>query len=419
VIARTSAMHYKGSNKDVARIGRELDVDYVVEGSVRRANDRVRISAQLIQAGDQAHLWAKSYDSELPDALKLQSDVARAIAQQVHINLSLRREPRPERVQAVNLEAYDAYLMGLHQFSRASPMGFGKAIECFRLAIEKDPRFAPAYAKMAITHALNSYFGYAPYSEAFPNAESAARKALELDDSLTEAHSALAIVHWFHHWNLAACERELECAVGLGPNDPTAHWTLAMFLGSMKEDHQRAATEASLAQSLDPLSIAIRSMTCWIHYWARRYDQAMAQARATLELDENASQAYYVLGTASRAMGAFDDAIAILEQANGRFRDPFSLAYLGMTYGLAGKRDQAQAVLGQLEQRRVPSIFAAYVYVGLGENELAMDRIEKAFDEHDGFVLVLRVSPDWDLLRPEARFQQLLRRLDLPARVGG
>jgi TolB-like protein len=156
VIARTSAMHYKGSNEDVARIGRERDVDYVVEGSVRRADHRVRISAQLIQAGDQAHLWAKSYDSELPDALTLQSDVARAI------------------------------------------------------------------------------------------------------------------VHWFHHWNLAACESELECAIDLNPNDPTAHWTLAMFLGSTKEDHQRAATEASLALSLDPRSIAIRSMTWWIHYWARR-----------------------------------------------------------------------------------------------------------------------------------------------------
>ncbi len=419
VIARTSAMHYKGTRKEIARIGRELDVDYVVEGSVRRVEARVRISAQLIKVSDRTHLWAKNYDSELLDALRLQSEVARAIVGEIDIKLSPGKERRLERVRPVDLETYDAYLLGLHQFSRANPSGFEKADQCFRMVIEKDPRFAPAYAKLAMTHALSAFFGYMPHSEAFPKAESAAQRALELDSSLTEAHTALATVYWFYRWDFAACQRELECAVGLNPNDPAAHWTMAMFLGSMKEDHRRAAIEASLAQSLDPLSIAIRSMTCWIPYWARQYDRAIAQARATLELDENAPQAYYVLGSAARAIGAFDDAITALERANAQFADPLSLAYLGMTYALAHKRDQAQVVLRRLEQscgsRPVPPIFPAFIYVGLGANAIAIDHIEKAFDEHDAFVLWLRVSPDWDLLRSEPRFQQLLRRLDLPS----
>jgi tetratricopeptide (TPR) repeat protein len=311
--------------------------------------------------------------------------------------------------------------LGLHQFSRASPCSFKAAEKYFELAIERDPGFAPAYAKLAMSQTLSAFFGYVPYSEAFPKAESAARKALELDRSLTEAISALATVHWFQNWNLAECQRELEYAVALNPNDPTAHWTLAMVLGSLREDHQRAAIEAGRAQSLDPLSIAIRSMTCWLPYWARQFDSAIAQARAAIELDENAVQAFYVLGTAYRAEGQFDDAIRTLERSAAKFADPFSLAYLGMTYGQAGQHDKARSVLSRLERscggHKVPPIFAAYVHAGLGQNCIAMDCIERAYEERDAFVLCLRVSPDWDLLRSEPRFQDLLLRLDLPTRL--
>ncbi len=421
VIARTSIMQYKGSRKDVARIGRDLALDYVVEGSVRRADEHIRISAQLIRVIDQTHLWAQSYDSELRDALSLQYDVARAIARQIGVNLAPGGAQPREPILPVDPGAYDAFLKGLHQFSRGSPGGFDKACESFYLAIERDPRFAPAYAKLAMTHALSAYFGYAPHSEAFPKAEAAARKALELDSSLTDAHSALATVHWFYYWNLAACESELECALALDPNDPAAHWTLAMFLGSMKEDHGRAEAEAGLALWLDPLSIAIRSMICWLPYWARQYDRAMAQARATLELDENAPQAFYVLGAAARAKGRFDDAITVLERSAAKFADPFSLAYLGMTYGFAGQHEQARAILRRLEQccapHPVPPVFRAFVHAGLGENGLALDHIDQAFGRHDAFVLWLRVSPDWDSLRAEPRFPQFLQRLELPPRA--
>jgi len=419
VIARTSAMRYKGTRKTVVRIGHELDVDYIVEGSVRRDGDHVRISAQLIQVDGQTHLWAQSYDDELRDALKLQSQIAQAIAGQVGVNLAVSAVQRTGQAQSVNVEAYDSYLLGLHHFSQGSPGGFESAEGYFRRAVEIEPRFAPAYSKSAMGHAMRGYFGYAPYHEAYPRAEAAARRALELDGSLAEPHATLATVNWFHHWNLAGCDREVECAIALNPNDPIAHWTAAMFQASMKEDHEQATAEANAALSLDPLSILIRSMVCWLPYWARHYDQAIAQARTTIELDEDASQAYYVLGASARAKGALADAVKTLEHAADKFGDPFSLAYLGMTYGIAGKRDQAQNILERLEPGgapgRVPSIFPAFVYVGLGEHRKAIDHIEKAFDEHDAFVLWLRVSPDWDLLRTDPRFQQLLLRLNLPA----
>ena len=416
VIARTSAMCYRDSHKSVAQIGHELDVDYVVEGSVRRADDRVRISAQLVKLKDQTHIWAKSYDGELRCTLNLQRDVAQAIVRHIDAELLQSAAPRVSSYQPVHPEAHDAYLLALHHFNQASPSGFQQADRYLRRAIEIDSGFALAYAKQAMGHALSAFFGYAPHSEAFPKAEVEARNAIKIENSLTEAHSALALVHWFHHWDLHACESELEFALDLNPNDPTAHWTSAMFLGSMKEEHERAANEASLALRLDPLSIAIRSMTCWLPYWARHYDEAIAQAHATLELDGNALQAYYVLGTAARAKGALDDAIATLEQATRKFGDPFSLAYLGMTYGHAGKRNQARAVLDQLEQKFgpqfVPPVFCAFVYAGLGECARAIEHLEKAFEIHDALVLWLRVSPDWDVLRSEPRFQDLLRKLN-------
>jgi tetratricopeptide (TPR) repeat protein len=272
-----------------------------------------------------------------------------------------------------------------------------------------------------MTRSLSAFFGYAPHCEAFPQAETAARTALKLDGTLTEAISALSTVQWFHHWNLAECDRLLENAVGFNPNDSTAHWTMAMFQGSMKEHHRRAAIEATLALSLDPLSIAIRSMTCWLPYWAREFDRAMAEARATLEVDDNAVQAFYVLGAAARATGNFDVAIATLSQSASKFADPFSLAYLGMTYGLAGKREQAQTVLNRLAgacaPHPVPAIFPAFIHAGLGEKSLAIDHIQKAVEDHDALALWLRVSPDWDTLRCEPRLQNIICRLNLPPRL--
>ena len=414
VIARTTAMHYKGSHKDVARIGRELGLDYVLEGSVRREGDQVRITAQLIQVSDQTHLWSKTYDAELRHILKLQSEVAQAVAAQIEIAVP---QTGRRRVGAVDPEAHDAYLKGLYHLSRLNPGELEKAAECFRRAIQRGPGYAQAHAKLALVHSLAGYFGYAAPSEAFRKAEAAAAKALDLDDELSDAHFALGLVHWFHTWDLPAAGRDIERAVALSPNDPIGHYGRAMFLASMKEDHPAAAAEMSLARELDPLSMLIRVSEGWVLYWARQFDRLIVHARETIELDENCVQAYNQLGLTYIATAAPGRAITALEEAARRFADPLSLAWLGMACGEAGEPERARAVLRRMEETAasgyMPSLCLSWVRVGLRENEAALDLIEKAYDEHDPVVLWLRVSPSFDALRGEPRYGPMIARLNL------
>jgi tetratricopeptide (TPR) repeat protein len=276
---------------------------------------------------------------------------------------------------------------------------------------------SPAYGKLATTHALMGFWGYVPACEAMPKVEKAALVALQADDTHPDAHGALAWVHWFYHWNLAEAEREFERAVELAPNDPLHHWFLSSFLGSMREDHQRAIAEAELAQELDPLSVLIQSSAGWVFYWARHYDRTIAQSRKALEMDPNCIPAYYTLGLALMAKSSFDEAIAALLEAGHRFGDHTSLGYLGLAYGLAGRREEARQVLAQLEQRaasqKVPLVCLAWVCIGLGENQTALDWLETAYAKHNTNILFLRCAPYYDPLRSEPRFEQLLARLPL------
>jgi tetratricopeptide (TPR) repeat protein len=216
-----------------------------------------------------------------------------------------------------------------------------------------------------MAYGMSAYFGYTPFQDAYLKVQSAAKRALDLDSLLAEPHVALGLMHWFRYWDLTECSRELECAIALNPNDPVAHWAMAIFQASMLADHQRAATEGELALALDPLSILVRSTLCWLSYWARQFDKAIQQCRVTLELNHNIPQAYYVLGAALRAQGNLDEAIATLEQAAAKFRDPLSLAYLGMAYGIDGRRDKARNVFQRLEESCAPhpvrSIFHAFI----------------------------------------------------------
>ncbi len=417
VIARTTAMQYKGTRKDVARIGRELDLDYAVEGTVRRDGDRVRISVQLIQVGDQTQLWAESYDREAREVIRLQTEVAQAIARRTEVAVSPAAQRRMERARPIDPEAHDAYVRGLHQYNKTDVGGFRNALEHFRVAVEKDPHHAPAWAKTAMTHAFSGLWGYASGSEAFPQAEAAATRALQLDEDLAEAHMARGTVAWLYRWDFTACRCEYERAVELNPNDPTGHWGLAMFLGSMKQDEHGAAVEIGLAQELDPLSSMIRSNAGWVHYWAGRYDRAVAQSREVLELDASCLQAYYVLGLAACARRSYEEAAAALEMAVARFGDPVSRGWLGMVYGLAGRRESARALLRELEQegvsRRLPSCLA-WVHAALGQEGEALDWLERAYQQHDAQVLWLRVSRVYDPLRAAPRFRRLVDRLNLP-----
>lgn len=415
VIARTSSMHFKGSRKGVAAIGAELDVGYILEGSVRQAGGRVRISAQLIRVSDQTHLWSKVYDSKLRDVLSLQTEVAQAVAQEMDI-----AGPPSNKSPAVDPEVHDAYLRGLYAFSRFTPAGMRAAAECFELALSKNPEFMPALARLAGMHSFAGYFGFASPRESFPKAEAAAKRALALDDSIPDAHQAMAFVQWLHYWDLPAAQRELERAVSLNPNFAPGHFGLALFLGSMREDHVRAAAEAALARSLDPLSIGFRASMGWLLYWSRQHARAIAHGRETLEMDPNSPLAYYLIGHSATVSSKHDVAIAALEESAKRFGDPFSLSYLAMAYGFASQPLKARELIARLEAiaagRPVRPICLAWASLGLGDPEVTLDYLEKAHAEHDAQVLWLRVSSVYDCLRKHPRFQRLLARLPLPTR---
>jgi len=375
----------------------------------------VRITAQLIQVSDQTHIWSKTYDAELRHVLRLQSEVAHAVATQIEIAVP---QTGKRRTGTVDPEAHDAYLKGLYHLGRFNPGELEKAAECFRQAIQRGPGYAPAHAKLALAHSLAGYFGYAAPSEAFPKAEAAAAKALDLDDGLADAHFALGFVHWFHTWDLSAGERDIERASELSPNDPNGHFGHAVFLGGMKEDHPAAMVEVNLARELDPLSMLIRMCEGWMLYFARQFDRLIVHARETIELDESCVQAYNQLGLAHIAIGAPGRAMAAIEEAARRFGDPISLACLGMACGEAGEPEKARAVLRRMEVTAasgyMPSLCLSWVHIGLGEHEAALDRIEKAYDEHDPVVLWLRVFPIFDPLRGEPRYEQMVVRLNLP-----
>lgn len=242
-------------------------------------------------------------------------------------------------------------------------------------------------------------------------------RALELDEALPDAWIAMALVHWFHHWDLAACRRDLGRALDLSPNDPTAHWVLSTVLSVMLEDQDVAIAEASAAEEFDPLSTAIRSTTGWIHYWSRQFDRAIAHMRKTIEMDECCFHAWCVAGVASMAKSSFEDAIANLERACAIGGDNLSLSFLAMAYGLAGRREQASAALRRLEapaaSHHVAPMCLVFALMGLGENERALDLLEKMYEEHDSQILMLQVSPIYDTLRPNARFGRLVSKTGL------
>lgn len=419
VISRTSAMRYKDTDKCVPEIARELNVDAVVEGSVLRAGDRVRITAQLIDAARDEHLWAESYERDLRDILTLQSQVAQAIAGEIRVKLSPQERTRLATARPVNPAAHEAYLKGRYHWSKWHAEGLKKAVEYSQQAIEKDPTYAPAYAGLAEAYVFLGYWGYLSPREVYPKAKVAALRALALDETLAEAHRALGAVRWYYDWDLAACEKEFQRALELNPNHAEAHIWYSVFLSVIKEEHEKSLAGAKCARELDPFSSFVNVVSAWIFYWARQYERAIEQARNTLELDPQARQAYRVLGTTFVAQQAFPEAIDALQKAVEASRDPLNLAHLGMAYAMAGKTDQARALLGEVKekaaQEHVSAICFAWLHAGLGENDMAFEWFERAYQEREPMLFWIRFTPTPDPLRQDPRFRDLVRRMSLPS----
>jgi TolB-like protein/Tfp pilus assembly protein PilF len=419
VIARTSTMPYKRAKKPVNEIAAELGVDYLLEGSVRREGDRVRITTQLIRARDQTHLWAENYDRDLAGVLDLQSQVSRAVADRIQLALApsdrvVRASPRP-----LNPQAHEAALMGRYFLERRTADSIRKARDSFEQAVRLDPSYALAYVGLADAHILSVTYSDAPANEAMTRARAAVSKALELDPDLAEAHAWLGVILAEHDWDWAAAEREFRRAVDLDPNFAYAHKLYGEYLSYLGRFDQ-AIAEARLARQLDPLSIVTNSLLGFVLYRARKYDEAVVELNRAIELDPNHPMPYLPKGLAYSMKGMPNEALASLRE--GHALTPGSsemVAQIAYAAARGGRRDEARTLLNELLERsrkqHVSPFFFAVAYTGLGESAAAIDSLERAYAERDWLVCVLKTDPIFDPLRDHARFQDLLRRINFPA----
>ncbi|MDA2912834.1 protein kinase [Acidobacteriia bacterium AH_259_A11_L15] len=418
VIARTSVMQYKGSEKPLAEIARELNVDAVLTGSVLRVGDRVRITAQLINARTEEHLWADRYERELRDVLTLQNEIVTTIARQIEVTLTPAEATRLAEARPVNPEAYEAFVKGRHHLNKATPGEINKAIAYFNEAIGKDPDYALPYAGLADSYNYLAFVGGLAPRELFPRAKRAAARALEIDDSLAEAHSALGYAAMLYDWDWAAAEREHQRAVELNPNSAQAHLQYSWYLGSQGRFEQARAAIIR-ASELDPLSLIISANMSNYFHWKRDYDGMLEQTRKTLELDPNHSLGHLFSGHAYVGKGLYDDAIAEYEKAvEVSGGGPGFKGHLGYAYALAGHKGKALEILHELKElskkQYVPSVGIALVLIGLEDTDQAFAWLEKAYEERDVLFLYLTMARWFDPLRDDPRFQDLLRRLNLP-----
>jgi len=420
VISRTSAMRYKGSDKPLPEIARELNVEGIVEGSVMRAGNRVRITAQLIHAATDRHLWAKSYDRDVSDVLALQSEVARSIAEEVQAKLTPQERARLARPRPVDPTAHEAYLKGRYHWARATEESVRRSIEYFAEAVAKDPRYAPAYAGLsdAYNQLANPILEIVPQGEIIPKAKAAATKALELDDSLAEAHISLGRIKFYFDWDWTGAEKSFRRAIELNPNYPYAHYIYALLLSALGR-HAEAIHEATRAQESDPVALLVNGVAGLIYCFARQFGTAEEQLRKTLQLDPNFMFAHWILGgLCLLPMGRYDEAIVELQKAiamSETVAHPRGL--LGYAYAKVGRRDDALRVLDELEElsqrRYVAPVSRAFTYSGLGD-ERVFPALEEAYQQRSSSLVWARVFPHWDDLRAQPHFQDLLRRMNFP-----
>jgi TolB-like protein/DNA-binding winged helix-turn-helix (wHTH) protein/Flp pilus assembly protein TadD len=418
VISRTSVMVYKGAHKSLPQIARELNVDAVVEGTVLRAGDQVRITAQLIDASTDKHIWSQSYEGELRDTLALQDRVARAIAEQIQINLTPREQAALKSATVVNPQAYESYLKGRYFWSKRTADGLKVALAYFNQAIEEDPNYAQAYSGLADTYALLGDWQYAVMTpkEAYPKAKAAALKAVKLDNALGEAHNSLAFVLDGFDWDLDAAGKEFRRAIELNPGYATAHHWYAWHLALLGQYHQ-AIAEMKKAESVDPLSLIINADLAELLVIAHSYDEAIEQSRKTIEMDPNFAMAHNQLAEAYLQKHMFDQAIAELQKAvqlSGG--SPMCNANLARAYTLSGKRSEAMKLLNDLKSsstaRNSHASEVAAIYASLGDKDEAMNWLEKGYAERFNPGVLIR--PAFDPLRSDPRFQRLVQRVGLP-----
>jgi TolB-like protein len=417
VIARTSVMHYKHSQEQLQQIAHELGVQYVLEGTVRRDADRVRISAQLIPMSDQTHLWGRSYDRDTKDLLVLQSEIAREISGEIQTALGERKPiaPAPQpTLSSEGYEAYNLYLQGQFFWNKRTPEGFQEAISYFQQATAKDPGYARAYAGLADVYALLGGYTAIPATESMPKARAAALRALQLDDNLPEAHAALALIVQNYDYDWQTAEKEFKRAIELNPNYATAHHWYAEHL-AWQGRFEEALRESERARQLDPVSLIVATDNAAILLYSRQYDRAIAQFTAVREMDPGFPRATLIFAPYVQK-GMFAEAQNVIEKEYTA-GSPWQLANLAYIYGRAGKQAPAERELKKLldlnQRQPVDPLVIVPACIATGHNDQALALLEKAYELHSNGLTALKVDPVYDPLRSDPRFQNLLRQVGL------
>ena len=422
VISRSTAMAYKGTRKPLSQIARELSVDAVMEGTVLRVGNQVRITAELVQVSTDRNLWADTYESPIGDVLALQNRVSSAIVNEIRINLTPEDRERLAKAPAVKPEAYEAYLKGRYYWNKRTDENLTKAIGYFEEATSRDQNYALAYAGLSDCYAIISatIFGTMPASVSAPKAKAAAQRALEIDPTLAEAQTSLATVKFNYDWDWPGAGTGFEHAIRLNPSYATAYQRYSLYLMAMGRT-QDSFDQINKARALDPLSISINFSLGWRLYMARQYDRAIEQLRNTLEMDPSYELPHLVVGQAYEQKGQFALAIAELRQAvDLSHGTPMMLSALAHAYARAGKKTEAEKILAQMnvaaKSQYVSPYYFAIVYAGLGDTETAMNWLEKALGDHSNGLVFLQVEPQLDGLRSNPRFIALERKLNFPLR---
>lgn len=417
VIARTSVMRYKNARKSIGEIGKELNVSAILEGSVRKAENKVRITIQLADPETEEQMWSEKYDRDLEDIFAVQSEIAQKVAAELEVQINKSEKLNLAKKATDSKEAYTLYLEGRHFLNTRTEENLKKAIERFEKALEKDPQYALSYTGVADSYAVLALLEFLPPTEAFPEARTAAEKALEIDNRLAEAHTSLGVVRFQYDWDWEGAENEFKRAIQLNPSYAAARQFYADFLKSQGR-FEEALSEMSQASALDPLSLSINTGLGHVLYLSRQYDRAIEQYRNTIKLDPNFIQARLWFGRPYLQKRMYKEAIAELDDAvrlSGG--STISLAMLAHANGTAGNRDEAEKILEKLMERSkhqyVPSYWIAMIHVGLGAEDQAFTWIERAFQERSSWLVWAKVEPRFDTLRPDPRFNSLLVRMRL------
>lgn len=407
---------YNKQEQDSAIIGRELKVEAILDGSIQKTNDRIRVTVRLLRVSDNQTFWTEQFDEKFTDIFTVQDRVSSRVAESLRVVLTNSEQKLLVKRYTENSESYRAYLRGRYHWNKRTPEGLKKSIEDFREAIDLDPLFALAYVGLADSYILQSLYGAKPAQDVMPKARAAANKALEIDSQLAEAHASLALVKFLFEYDWAGAEDGFKQALELKPNYATAQQWYGNYL-TMAGRHEEAMAALQRASELDPLSLSINTDVALVFYFARKHDEAIKQLNKTLELDKSYFMAHFHLGLNYAQQKKFENAIAEFEIVKNETANEQGIAELAWVYALYGQRDKARQILKEIEtnaqSKQISLATIAGVYAVLGEKEKAFDLLNKAYDTRDGFLVSIKVDPIFDSLHDDSRYQKLLRQMNL------